>query len=152
NAPPHEIESDIRSRASYGKPSTLDKFPAADLQEESRTATERRQCGAGGGGLWYHYAIFQGGTGMLWGGRNIGCRSGTATMHHRWHRAVTPTLAWALLDLVQRAYGVQRRRAWRMVSGGIGWGLCLIAASAGLGQAEVLQATLDNGLTVLIEE
>src|SRR2546426_2513403 len=32
------------------------------------------------------------------------------------------------------------------------WSLCLIAASAGPGQAEVLQATLDNGFTVLIEE
>src|SRR5215471_1945392 len=82
----------------------------------------------------------------------MGRRSGTETIHHRWHRAVTPTLALVLSDLVQRTYGLQRRRAWRMVSGGIVWGLCLVAASAGLGQAEVLQTTLDNGLTVLLEE
>lgn len=34
---------------------------------------------------------------------------------------------------------------------GLLWGLCLVVALAGLGQAAVVRATLDNGLTVLIE-
>ena len=32
------------------------------------------------------------------------------------------------------------------------WGLCLLIAVTGSGQAAVFQTTLDNGLTVLIEE
>src|SRR5215468_1702737 len=44
------------------------------------------------------------------------------------------------------------RRAWWAIVGGIMWGLGLVAAIVGPGYAEVAQATLDNGLTVLIEE
>ena len=43
-------------------------------------------------------------------------------------------------------------RPWRTLAGAIVWGLGLVAAMAGAGYAEVFQATLDNGLTVLIEE
>src|SRR5499433_945013 len=52
----------------------------------------------------------------------------------------------------QRVSYAPIRKAWSTLSGGIVWGLCVVAAMTGLGQAAVLQATLDNGLTVLIEE
>jgi hypothetical protein len=60
----------------------------------------------------------------------MGCGNETETMHRRWHRAVTPTLVLALFALVQRVSGLQRGRIWRMISGGIVWGLYLVAASS----------------------
>ena len=73
-------------------------------------------------------------------------------MHSRLQQALMPTLAHTPAARGKRAYYPPIRRAWRTLSGGIVWGLCLVAAMASLGQAAVLQAVLDNGLTVLIEE
>src|SRR2546425_735261 len=73
-------------------------------------------------------------------------------MHSRLQQALMPALAHTPAAHGKRAYYPPIRRAWRTLSGGIVWGLCLVAAMASLGQGAVLQAVLDNGLTVLIEE
>src|SRR5262249_12303719 len=61
-------------------------------------------------------------------------------------------LAQTLAARWKPAHSAAIHQAWRTLSGAIAWGLGLVAAMAGLGQAAVLQTTLDNGLTVLIEE
>src|SRR5262245_55036509 len=82
----------------------------------------------------------------------MGFGSETDTRHSRWQQAVMSTVAQTAAARAQRVSYTPIRQAWHTLSAGIVWGLCLVAAIAGLGQAAVLQATLDNGLTVLIEE
>src|SRR5262245_26911168 len=73
-------------------------------------------------------------------------------MHRQWRHTLMLALAQTLAARGRRAHYAPIHRAWRTLSGAVVWGLCLIVAMAGLGQAAVLQTTLDNGLTVLIEE
>src|SRR5215467_7621335 len=68
-------------------------------------------------------------------------------------QAVMPSVASTPPTLVQRvACYLQLVRALRALPGRILWSICLLIAMAGLGHAAVFHTTLDNGLTVLIEE
>jgi hypothetical protein len=68
-------------------------------------------------------------------------------------QAVMPIVASTPSTPVQRvACHLQLLRAWRALPGRMLWSFCLLVAMAGLGHAEVFHTTLDNGLTVLIEE
>ena len=74
-------------------------------------------------------------------------------MRSQLHQAGRPTLAYTSPAPVKRVgCRPQIRRAWCALSGGMAWGLCIVAVMTGLGHAAVFRATLDNGLTVLIEE
>ena len=74
-------------------------------------------------------------------------------MRSQLHQAGRPTLASYTASSWQRVdWSPPDTPGLAGFARGMVWGLCRIAAMAGLGYAAVVRATLDNGLTVLIEE